>query len=150
MRIRSNLISVTVITAALLLASCGGSDSSGTSGTPISKADFVEKANALCTKTNENVTTAQDALGASATQEQIISFLTDVVVPAYRDTISEIRGLGFPAGDEALLGGLLDDADKVVSDIAKDPAAILAAAQSPFTDVNVGFTDYGLTACAEV
>jgi hypothetical protein len=137
------------LTGILLLASCGGSDSNSNSGATISKADFVEKANAFCATANENVKKAQDALGASPTQEQLTSFLTDAVAPEYDDTLSKIRDLGFPAGDEALLGGLLDKAETVVADIAKDPAAILTASESPFTDVNVGFTDYGLTVCAE-
>lgn len=95
------------------------------------------------------MTKAQDALDAHAPQEQRESFLTDVVAPEYLDTLSKIRDLGFPAGDEGLLDGLLDDAEKVVSDMANDPAAIFAAAESPFAKVSVGFTDYGLTGCAE-
>lgn len=130
--------------AFVMLASSCGSDKAS-----ILKADFLEKANAFCVKANEKVTKAGDALDASATQEQRESFLTEVVAPEYFDTLSKIRDLGFPAGDEGLLDGLLDDAEKVVSDMANDPAAIFAAGEDPFTDVNVGFTDYGLTGCAE-
>ena len=78
----------------------------------------------------------------------LTSLITDVLVPEFSNTISKIRDLGFPPGDEGLLGGILDDADKVLADITKDPAAVLAAAESPFTDVNAGFQDYGLTVCA--
>jgi hypothetical protein len=137
-----------VITGILLLASCGSSDSSSNSGTPISKAAFIEKANALCATTDAKLTDSQAALGAAATQEQVTIWLTDVLVPELGDLVNKIRDLGFPTADEALLGGLLDDAEKVIADIAKDPAAILALEESPFTAVNAGYQDYGLTVCA--
>ena len=154
MRIRSNLLPVTVLASFLLLASCGGSDSSESTdstdnATEISKADFVEQANARCTSLSETLSSAQAGIGSAPTEEQIATFMTDVLVAEYRATLDYIRDLGFPAGDESLLEGILDDADKVLDDIAADPIASLASPESPFLEVNVAFQDYGLTVCAE-
>jgi hypothetical protein len=147
MRIRSNIISVTVLTGVFLLASCGSSDSSSNSGPTISKADFIAKADAICTSGFGSIDNAQTALGAAPTAEQFSTFMTDVFVPAVGDTISKMRDLGFPAGDEALLGGLLDDGEKVLADINKDPASFTATSDNPFAKVDAGFQDYGLIVC---
>lgn len=140
------------IASVLTLASCGSSDSGGTSdttGTTITKADFVEQANARCTTLSKNVAAAQANMTASPTEAEISTFMTDVLVVEFSAAISDIRELGFPAGDEDLLDGIFTDAEKVLDDISADPIGILASAESPFADVNVGFSDYGLTVCAE-
>lgn len=137
-----------------LISSCGGSDSSDStddtnSDTEISKADFVEQANARCTSLGLTLSNAQADIGSAPTEEQIADFMTDVLVAEYRETLDDIRDLGFPEGDENLLDGILDDADEVLDDIADDPIGSLASAESPFAEVNVAFQDYGLTVCAE-
>ncbi|MEO5973722.1 MAG: hypothetical protein ABIQ38_00760 [Ilumatobacteraceae bacterium] len=149
MRIHSILKSVAIVSVLGVIASCGGSDSSSTSGGEISKADFVERANAFCTSLSEKLANAQADLGSSPTEEQISGFMTDALVAEYRLTIGDIRNLGFPAGDESLLDGILSDAEKVLDEINSDPVAVLSAAETPFADVNAGFQDYGLTVCAE-
>lgn len=154
MRNLSILKSIAAASVISLIASCGGSDSSdSTDGTDIaaeiSKADFVEQANAECTSLSETLSNAQADIGSAPTEEQIATFMTDVLVAEYRGTLDDIRDLGFPEGDESLLEGILDDADKVLDDIAADPIASLASAESPFAEVNVAFQDYGLTVCAE-
>lgn len=112
MHIRSNLISATVLTGVLILSSCGGSDSSSNtnSGDTISKADFVEQANARCTALSEDIASSQSSLGSSPTEKEISGFMTDVLVVEYGSAISDIRDLGFPEGDEELLDGIFTEA----------------------------------------
>lgn len=155
MRIRSNLLPITALASFLLLASCGGSDSSESTdstdnATEISKADFVEQANLRCTSLGETLSKAHVDLGSAPTEAEMSVFMTDVLVAEMSATFSDIRDLGFPAGDESLLDGILDDADKILDDIAADPIASLASPESPLLEVNVAFQDYGLTVCAEL
>ncbi|MFA5774706.1 MAG: hypothetical protein WC864_04930 [Ilumatobacteraceae bacterium] len=139
------------LAGALLLASCGSSDSGGTSdttGTTITKADFVEQANAKCVDLSERISAGQDALGSAPTDAEISAFVSDVIVVDFKATFDDIRDLGFPEGDEDLLEGILTDTEDILDEIAKDPIASFVA-ESPFVDVNARFNDYGLTACGE-
>ena len=80
-------------TFVVLVSSCGSDKAS------ISKPEFISKANALCTSFSETISKPEVALGPSSTEEQITTFITDLLVPEFRDTINAIRGLGFPEGD---------------------------------------------------
>lgn len=125
-----------------LMASCGSDDSA------ISKAEFVSKANALCTSFSETISKPDVALEPGSTEEQVTTFITDVLVPEFTNTINAIRGLGFPSGDEIVLEEMLAEAEEVLGEIAADPAGTLKMSESPFTSVNIKFKDYGLTVCA--
>ena len=125
------------------MASCGSDSSS------ISKAEFVSKANALCASFSETISRPEVVLGPDSTKEQITTFITDVLVPEFSNTIEAIRGLGFPNGDEVALESMLADTEIVLNELATDPAATLTMSVSPFTSVNGRFKDYGLTVCAE-
>lgn len=127
----------------VLMASCGSDNAS------ISKPEFVSKANALCTSFSETISKPEVALGPSSTEEQITTFITDVLVPEFRDTINAIRGLGFPEGDEVALEEMLTETEEVLAELAADPGATLTMSMSPFTSVNIKLKDYGLTVCAE-
>lgn len=131
------------LTFVVLMASCGGDSSS------ISKAEFVSKANALCTSFSETISKPEVALGPGSTEEQVTTFITDVLVPEFSNTINAIRGLGFPDGDEVALEEMLAETEKVLAELASDPGATLTMLESPFTSVNSKFKDYGLTVCAE-
>lgn len=109
MRTRSKFSTAIVIASALLLVSCGSSDSGGTSdttGTTITKADFVEQANAKCTDLSARISVGQDALGSSPTDAEVSAFVSDVIIVDFKATFADIRDLGFPAGDEDLLEGI--------------------------------------------
>jgi len=125
------------------MASCGSDNSS------ISKEEFVAQANALCTSFSETISNPEVALGPSSTEEQITTFITDVLVPEFSNTINAIRGLGFPEGDEVVVEEMLAETEKVLAELAADPGATLTMSMSPFTSVNIKLKDYGLTVCAE-
>lgn len=151
MRIHSKISSAIVLASTLLLVSCGSSDSGGTgdtTGTTITKADFVEQANTKCTDLSERISAGQDALGSSPTDAEISAFVSDVIVVGFKATFDDIRDLGFPAGVEDLLEGILTDTENILDEIANDPIASFGG-DSPFVDVNARFNDYGLTACGE-
>ena len=126
-----------------LMTSCGSDNSS------MSKAEFVSKANALCTSFSETISNPEVALGPGSTEEQVTTFITDVLVPEFSSTINAIRGLGFPEGDEVVVETMLAETENVLSDLAADPGATLTMSMSPFTSVNIKLKDYGLTVCAE-
>ena len=124
-----------------------GSDSTaGSSTEAISKAEFVAQGNALCTALDEHL----DPIGeAVASEDDAIAFLADELVPRLRDTVSQIRALGFPAGDEELLASLMDDTDAVLTEIEADPATFAQTTDDPFAEINAQLITYGLTVCGQ-
>lgn len=128
------------------LAACGGNDDNKKEA--ISKSAFIEQANSRCAELNAAVATAEAALGSEPTEAAATAYIADVIVPQLSATVSDIRNLGFPKGDEALLDGMMDETETILAELKQDPASALTMADSPFTAVNARLADYGLTVCA--
>ena len=133
------LICALVLSSVGLLASCGSDKAT------ISKADFVTKGNALCTALNAKLDPITKAFTDQTTPEELSTFITGVLVPEIRKTVSAVRALGFPKGDEALLGGVMDETEKILDSMAKDPTVALQG--DPLAVPNSKLHDYGLTVC---
>ncbi|WP_232681220.1 hypothetical protein [Nocardioides sp. R-C-SC26] len=134
---------------ALALAACGSDDSDGDNGeseetSSISKADFVEKANAICEAGDEK----EEDFAEPTTEDEAIDLVRNDVLPNISDQIQQIRDLGFPEGDEDLLGGILDDADAIIAEIDADPIAALQQ-ENPFAEVGEAMNEYGITECVD-
>jgi hypothetical protein len=101
-----------------VLVGCGGNE-----GTAITKAEFIEKANAVCAKTKERVETEFAAYGDSgeareAERAQRANELTvneaaakvavKILIPAMRQEVEELRDLGVPSEGEGRAEALLD------------------------------------------
>lgn len=143
----SRLTSLLALLLCALVAGCGGDDDSGgdSGGEALPKAEFVEQANAICAEGNAET---EEALGEleNPTEEDAIAFLTDTFLPNVRDQVEEIRGLGFPEGDEETLTATLDEVESVLDTVEEDPEAA-AAGDDPFAEVNEELNAYGLTEC---
>lgn len=117
----------------------GGNDS-------ISKAEFITQANALCATFDGEMQVAQaDVL----TEDDQVVMIATVLVPKLRALMVDIRELGFPAGDEALIGGLVEQTEDELDVIAADPAALLTSTEDPFEEINAQLVEYGLTVCGD-
>lgn len=146
MRNRKTSSLVALVISLGLLSACGSDDSTNSS---ISKPEFLAKADAICTQYNDALEEKTSELASDATEEQVLAFVTDVLVPEFGNMIGEIRDVGFPEADEALLDGLMDETDVVLEQLTQNPASILTAEESPFASINSRLLDYGLTVCGE-
>ena len=115
----------------LIVAGCGGgSDDDGggggggeaTTAAPLSKAEFVKKADEACTKGGKE-TGAEIATylkeknvpkGKGPSEAQAEELLEEIVFPELRSQIEEIRGFGIPADDELQVEFFLRDVEAVV------------------------------------
>jgi hypothetical protein len=117
-----------VLAIATIAWGCGG-DEEGTASAPAGKAEFIEKADALCTRggketeaeiaayaKDENVDESKEPTPAQS--EEVIA---EIVVPALRKQVDEIRALGVPTEDEAQVNGFLDDIDAALDKAEDDP-----------------------------
>lgn len=107
------------------------------------------KANAICTEYDKAFEEKTAELTSDSTEEQVLAFVTDVMIPEFENMIGEIRDIGFPEADEALLDGLMDETEVELDKLKQDPATILTAEESPFASIDSRLLDYGLTVCGE-
>ncbi len=147
-------LGASLVLAAAGVAGCGSSSSStssssaaATSAPAISKAVFLAKANAICVRGNAKSKAARAKLGASPSEEQIVSFVRGTEVPAVQAQIDQIRALGAPAGDQATVKKMLDLAQQAVGRVKVVPT-ILTTGEDVFAPFAALAHPYGLTSCA--
>jgi hypothetical protein len=150
------LVSTATVLAlgALALAGCGSSTGSSSSSAStgaqrpaIARSDFVSKANAICAKGNAANKAAGAKLGAKPTEEQIVTFVRGIEVPAIKAQIAAIKALGAPPGDAALVKRMLGLATGAVEKVRIDPT-ILTTGADLFAQFARVAHPYGLTSCA--
>ncbi len=139
------LLAVLASTAivALVAAGCGSS-----SKPTITKADFVTKSNAICSKGNQDLSTAEASLGEHSSQAQLTAFVTDTFVPNVQTQIDAVRALGAPAGEEDTVTHMLDVAQEDLNTVKSNPTVLAQSNAKPFADFAAIAHPYGLTECA--
>lgn len=117
-----------------------------TAAAGLTKAEFVTKANAICTAGNAEIEAASASLGATPTTAQIAAFATATLIPSVSKQLDDIRALGIPEADKATVEPILAESDAVLTSLKADPSQL---EEDPFAAVNTKLTSYGLTACGE-
>lgn len=161
-----NQFNLCIIAAAvglgLLVVGCGGGDSGASAGTEsevatqvssLSKAQFIEKADAICEKkTNEfhnEIETLQSQLtqGSAASElTKSAKLVTVVFVPTFEKEIGQIEALGAPEGDEEDIAAILAAMQRTLDEGKDEPLTVLRREHT----FGKGFQlarAYGFTAC---
>jgi hypothetical protein len=158
-------VAITMLLAGLA-AGCGGDDGDDAGATvttsgagvtgdgPLTKAEFIERADAICSVAETRIEAAaaklRTASQSSGTLKEsaVVKFLRDSTLPAYDRMLIGLRGLTPPAGDEdeidpfvASLSGALDAVKADTKKYAKRTTA------DPFDDANKRAQDYGMKVC---
>ena len=136
---------------------CGGSDGgSSTATASISKADFIKKADAICSKAAKQ-TQAEFAEFAkknqlAATKEptpaQYAELGKTILIPALKRQVSEIQALGAPSGDEQRIADFLTAVEQAIKKAEAEPQA----ARSPeklLVDADKLIATYGFEVCGQ-
>ena len=118
----------TLLLAIVVLAGCGGSDSSGQR---LTRDEYAKQADAICSKYKQKT----DALSRPATLPDLAN-VADQVLPLLDDARGELRDLRPPQNEEATANAWLDEFDVIIDDVKKirdaakknDGAAVQAAA----------------------
>ncbi len=136
----------------LALTGCGGSKAP-------SKAEYLKKANAICTEFNNKGAAATRGLARNPqhpTPREAQAMVKELD-PITRQSVSRTRALKPPKGDEKKVKAIYDAADEgtaAYERASKSPKASLAAitsagtAHDPYGRANALAKAYGLTACA--
>jgi hypothetical protein len=140
---------------ALTVVGCGSGEGAAT--TSITKAEFIEKANAVCVKTHEQVETkfaayAKGLAGkepttptaVAATQAEVVETILN---PAKEQEVDELRSLGAPSGDEAQVEAIVDSLAEGVGKAEKHPGPALENGDEAFGKAERLAREYGLASC---
>ncbi|MGI8728086.1 MAG: hypothetical protein ACR2K6_10475 [Solirubrobacterales bacterium] len=135
----------------LAMIGCGGGDDGSTTvGTPLSKPDFVAQADSICTdETAEAQKAAEERFGdQTPSDEQIQSYVDEVLVPNLEDQANQIDELGAPTGDDDQVGAIVDALRSGIDELENDPTILTDGDGTAFAEANKLAADYGLDACA--
>jgi hypothetical protein len=141
---------------ALVPSGCGDEGSTADTISAIPKASFVKQANAICARTNQELTEVSEDFSKEKNlsektppTEAQVGELVELALPVIRRQVEEIRALGAPAGDEERVNEILSAAEEAIEKGARDPNAIYGAGGGAFAKANRLATDYGLEQCGE-
>ena len=142
-----------LMTIALVIAGCGGGGNSSTGASPIAKAAFVKKADAICKKSSERLATGfvlflkkhkNVKRPSEAEYEQLVG---TILVPNVEREVKELRALGAPSGDEDRVGEIIEALEEGIETAESDPKAVAGSSDAVFGIASRLAKEYGLEVC---
>jgi len=149
---RTFAILISVLALAGVAAGCGGDDSE-----PLTKAEFIEQADAACKEANKEADEVFEAFfkeaekatktgNAPPGEEDEKALLQEGVIPAIEVQIETLEDLNPPEADEAKIDALVVELEKVAKEAETHPVG--ASAQPlPFEKASKLAEDYGFKHC---
>ena len=145
---------------ALTLAGCGGA--AGEEPAPISRSAFVEKGSAICVATRQGIRSDFEAFtkgreGREIERAEKANELTpeeaaaqvgeEIIVPAMRQELEELRALGVPPGDDEKVMALLTAFEEGVEKAEEHPERAATDGTEAFGKSGRAADAYGLDGC---
>lgn len=146
----------------------GGSDGDGEEAASssqtasISRAEFIEKADAVCGKGQKQVKAEYAAYleendieelgegGESETEaEARMADIIEAAIPALRQQLEGIRELGAPAGEEARVSAYLEAAEAGIEKGEEDPRAMFTSSKALFAQSDKLAGEIGFKVCGQ-
>lgn len=147
---RSRMITLPLVALALAASGCGGDDDSPGPA----KADYINKADAICTAENasgEKETAAAVAKfgGARPTDAQATKLVTDLLLPNAEKQLAKLRSLEKPKADVERIDAIYDDIAAGIAAARKDPLSLLkdTSTDSPLATAATKAKAYGMKVC---
>lgn len=134
----------------MMLSSCGGATSQSATSESLTKAQFVHQASALCQQVGKEIEPRLRAAVPpgqsflSGSREKLMKLAEDVVIPLYREVISDLADLKPPAGDQAATK-LIDQLEAMLREAEAHPAPLLD--NDPFAKLDKAAEEYGIEGC---
>jgi hypothetical protein len=131
------------------VTACGGEDDGERAAASPTKQEWLAQANAACERADKVMNREGEALFAEGEPSEKVmkEYALEVVVPAFRRTIEDIRALGAPAGDEQVIEELLAAQEEGTDRVEQDPLSIFEDDEPSEADRLAA--EYGLTSCGD-
>jgi hypothetical protein len=163
---RRGLQAATALTGILLLtgvAGCGGGNSAASeeaaaSGPPLSKAEFVKRATAICDEYRKKFISEVEAFSRKSGEEELsneeaeLATLESIAIPGLEAQTAEVRSLWPPSADRKRVDEVLSAVERVLREAREDPSSYfqrLSHFKRPFHRAHELAKAYGLQACAK-
>ena len=151
---KSLIAGIAVLALSFGMVACGGSDdsssdsSSSSSSEGLTNAELIKEGDALCTKFDGEVAVAfQDAgLKEGSTQADFEAFVTDEIVPLYREQIEEFRQITPNEEDADDWNAIVNSLETELDAVEENPESALGDT-TPFPDSTAAAKDFGLKVC---
>jgi hypothetical protein len=130
--------------AGLGLIGCGGADAPATTVPRLSKAHFVARASAICTRTTRELEAAGATLSPGTSEA---TFVRRDVGPIFRIALRRLAALRPPAADEAVVSEILDAAHRGLGSLKANPESLKAppgSRRDPFREFGRRAVAYGI------
>jgi hypothetical protein len=151
--------SKTYLAAALLvlllaaLSGCGGGDKgSATDSEPLTKAQFIKRASAICQR--EDAAKARRLEKAAAPGKAVLNgsrgelrkLVVEVIIPLYRELISELASLEPPTKNKAQVERIVGTFEALLEEAEANPDPMIQT--DPFTKADELAASYGIQNCS--
>lgn len=152
---RNLVMLVGAVALAIVVVGCGGDGSGETKTASLDKAEFVKRANALCTKGQEKLHSDFVAFSTkkndnpNPSRAEYEEFIDKVVAPNLNREIAELQALGAPVGDEGQVGAMLAAVKEGLRGAEERPEMVTIGNSKLFAKAIKLAAAYGLTACAQ-
>ena len=148
--IRATLAAALLVAAMALLSSCGsGDDGSATASEPLTKAQFIKQASAICaseeTRKKEAIESAREGGIAGANKKELAQLVADAILPLYEEMIGEMAALNPPVKDEATVNHIIDQYEKTLKEAEAKPSVLVV--NDIFLKPNLVAEKYGVKNC---
>jgi hypothetical protein len=145
----------TVAALAVVAAGCGGGSDSTESTSSVSKAEFVNKGNAICLEGEKEVEDGIEKFAEERnfsesnppSEKEVEEIAENLLVPSVRKQLTELQALGIPSGDDEQVEAIFAAVEKALKETEEDPSVLAKDGVGPFKTANKLSREYGLTAC---
>ena len=143
------VISLLVLTA----CSSGGTKNSGP---PLTKDQFITRANAICASTTTQIQNGAKTVFPNVNQigeqdaDKIVKFTRSIVVPALQKMHDDIASLKSPSADSSFIDKMLSDLQNGLNKWHDDPTLTGTITDKSLTTFDAEANDFGLKTCAQV
>jgi hypothetical protein len=155
---RLGTVLIALLAGAALIAGCGGggggddNDPGATSTGPLTKGAYIARGDQICAQGTLTIGQAgQERFGSSQpTRDQAVQFGQSVVVPSLEDTLTKLRALEPPAGDEATTKAIYDALQQGLDKLKQDPGLFVQSGSGgAFDRANRLAQSYGFKQCGQ-
>lgn len=154
---RFTVLLATVVAFAAIAAGCGSSSDDSTEVVVLTKTEFIEQGDAICTKGSKQIEKEADEFvedndvntenPSKEDQEEVI---TTVVGPALQTQADELSALGAPEGEEETVEAIIGALEDGAAELEDDPASLLEESGSgPLDEANKLASEFGFKECGQ-
>lgn len=147
---------VGVVAVLAVFAGCGGGDGdSDGDGSSLTKAEFIEKADAICKDGEKSIEDGAEQFAEDndvdvekPTKQQQEDVIRQVVAPEIRKQAEEIGQLGAPAGEGKEVEAIVAAVEEGADELEGEPAQLLEG-KNPLAEGSKLAHEFGLKVCGE-